>query len=264
MKKIIVLLLNMLYFSIAYTYSCSGSAFYEINRDYLVESDGIYYQYLYKSTQLTNSKKELIPKIEEKNKLTDVDKNSFEKINKYFGKDNKNLYYKNKLIGESSGFENLAAYYTYKPCTSFEENYIIKNESSVFMNDKKLDLDPKTTEIIHIDTKQNMATGFTIMTLYLQDKTGVYYYSEFLDSMIKILNTPLSNKEYKILTNDSDMKFFVTPYKVFLNGKEIKGIEAKSFRVIKGTDLALSRDKDNYFKDWTMISNEEYQKYKNR
>lgn len=264
MKKttIVILLFNVLSFSAAYSYSCSGSAFYDINRTYTVKSDGVYYDYSYKTTQTTGNKKELIPKIEESRKLKNADKESFEMINKYFGKDKNSLYYKNKKLGSSEDFESLGAYYTYKPCTTSEENYVIKNNEYVFINDKKINLDSETVQIIYLDTKQNPETGFTIMNFYTQDKSGVYYYSEFEGKMLKILDAPLKEKEYKILQNNGDAKFLVTPYKVFLSGKEINGINAKTFSVIPGTKEALSKDKENYFRDWTMISKEEFQKYR--
>ena len=131
MKKVLVLLLSLGIFSAGYSYSCSGSAFYDISRDYVTKKDGIYYEYSYKTTQNNNGKMELIPNVTESSKVTGADAATFEKINKFLGKDKKNLYYKNKVIGKSEGFESIGAYYTYKPCTSPEDNYIIKNTDRI-------------------------------------------------------------------------------------------------------------------------------------
>ena len=188
MKKVLVLLLSLGIFSAGYSYSCSGSAFYDISRDYVTKKDGIYYEYSYKTTQNNNGKMELIPNVTESSKVTGADAATFEKINKFLGKDKKNLYYKNKVIGKSEGFESIGAYYTYKPCTSPEDNYIIKNTDSVFINDKKLNIDPESVELLYLNTKQNSDTGFTMLNLYAQDSNGVYYYSEFAGAMQKILD----------------------------------------------------------------------------
>ena len=244
MKKVIMLLLSLGLFSAGYSYSCSGSAFYDISRDYVTKKDGIYYEYSYKTTQNNNGKIELIPNVTESSK------------------DKKNLYYKNKVVGKSEGFQNLGAYYTYKPCTTSEDNYIIKNNDNVFINDKKINLDPKSAELIYLDSKQNNETGFTMMNLYAQDTNGVYYYSEFTGAMVKMLDKPLAENEYKFLENTGNSLYFISPYKVYLNGTEIKGADAKTFQIVSGSSIPLSRDKDSYYKDHTMITKAEYDKYR--
>ena len=262
MKKVLVLLLSLGIFSAGYSYSCSGSAFYDISRDYVTKKDGIYYEYSYKTTQNNNGKMELIPNVTESSKVTGADAATFEKINKFLGKDKKNLYYKNKVIGKSEGFESIGAYYTYKPCTSPEDNYIIKNTDSVFINDKKLNIDPESAELLYLNTKQNSDTGFTMLNLYAQDSNGVYYYSEFAGAMQKILDKPLKQNEYKVLENTGNSVYFVSPYKVYLNGTEIKGADAKTFQIVSSSTIPLSRDKDSYYKDHTVITKAEYDKYR--
>ena len=262
MKKVIMLLLSLGLFSAGYSYSCSGSAFYDISRDYVTKKDGIYYEYSYKTTQNNNGKMELIPNVTESSKVEGADKATFEKINKFMAKDKKNLYYKNKVVGKSEGFQNLGAYYTYKPCTTSEDNYIIKNNDNVFINDKKINLDPKSAELIYLDSKQNNETGFTMMNLYAQDTNGVYYYSEFTGAMVKMLDKPLAENEYKFLENTGNSLYFISPYKVYINGTEIKGADAKTFQIVSSSSIPLSRDKDSYYKDHTMITKAEYDKYR--
>jgi hypothetical protein len=262
MRKVLMLLAAVVLSSAVYSYSCSGSAFYDISRDYITKKDGIYYEYSYKATQNNNGKMELIPNVTESSKVSGADTESFEKINKFIAKDKKNLYYKNVIIGKSSGFESLGSYYTYKPCTSPEENYIIKNSDNVFINNKKLNLNPESVDLLYLDTKQNTDTGFTILNLYVQDTDGVYYYSEFAGSMVKILDKPLIKNDYKFLENAGNSLYFITPYKVYLNGKEIKGADAKSFKILNNSRLSLSNDKDSYYKDHTMISKTDYERYR--
>ena len=257
-----MLLLGLGLFNAGYSYSCSGSAFYDISRDYVTKKDGIYYEYSYKTTQNNNGKMELIPNVTESSKVNGADKASFEKINKFMAKDKTNLYYKNKVMGKSEGFQSIGAYYTYKPCTSPEDNYITKNNDNVFINDKKLNLDPKSAELIYLDTKQNSDTGFTMMNLYTQDTNGVYYYSEFAGEMVKILDKPLAEREYKFMENTGNSLYFVSPYKVYLNGTEIKGADAKTFQIVSSSKIPLSRDKDSYYRDHTMITKAEYEKYR--
>ena len=146
--------------------------------------------------------------------------------------------------------------------TSPEDNYIIKNDDNVFINDKKLNLDPKSAELIYLDTKQNTETGFTIMNMYAQDSSGIYYYSEFAGAMVKILDKPLKESEYKFLENAGNSVYFITPFKVYLNGAEIKGADAKTFQIAGSSKIPLSRDKDSYYKDHTMITKTEYDKYR--
>ena len=66
------------------------------------------------------------------------------------------------------------------------------------------------------------------MNLYAQDKNGVYYYSTFSDSMVKLLNFTLKDSEFRVLRNKNNAQYFVTPYKVFLNGKEVMYFEGGS------------------------------------
>ena len=262
MKKILMLISGMVLSAAAYSYSCSGSAFYDISRDYITKKDGIYYEYSYKTTQSSKGKIELIPNVTESSLVAGADKATFEKINKFMAKDKKNLYYKNMVIGNSEGYENIGSYYTYKPCTTPEENYIIKNNDNVFINNRKLDIDPESLNIIYLDTKQNTDTGFTAMNLYAQDSNGVYYYSEFAGGMVKLLDKPLGAKEYKTLANSGGSLYFITPYKVYLNGTEIKGADAKTFQIVNSSKIPLSSDKDSYYKDHTMITKADYDKYR--
>ena len=262
MKKVLIILSLIGVFSASYSYTCSGAAYYDIQRGYVIKSNKVFYQYSYKSTQVNNNKKEIISKEEENKEIPGVDTASFKQINSYIGMDKNNIYYGSKVIGKSEGFESLGAYYTYKACTSAKENYMIKNSEKVFINDKVIDLDAKTTEVLYLDTKQDSETGFTIMNLYAQDKNGVYYYSTFSDSMVKLLNFTLKDSEFRVLRNKNNAQYFVTPYKVFLNGKDVKGADTKTFQIIEDSNLALSKDKSSYFKDTTMISKSEFDEYR--
>ena len=262
MKKILIMLSLIGIFSTAYSYSCSGAAYYDIKRGYVTKNNKVFYEYSYKTTQVNKNKKEIISKEEENKEIKGVDIATFKQINNYIGMDKNNLYYGSKNIGKSEGFESLGAYYTYKACTSAKENYMIKNSDTVFINDKIIDLDAKTTEVLYLDTKQDSETGFTVMNLYAQDKNGVYYYSTFSDSMIKILNFTMKENDFKVLITKNNARYFVTPYKVFLNGKEIKGADTKTFQIVDNSSLALSKDKNNYYKDDIMVSKSEFDEYR--
>ena len=68
--------------------------------------------------------------------------------------------------------------------------------------------------------------------------------------------------EYKVLENTGNSVYFVSPYKVYLNGTEIKGADAKTFQIVSSSTIPLSRDKDSYYKDHTVITKAEYDKYR--
>ena len=191
-------------------------------------------------------------------KIEEADRNSFTLLNSEFSKDNKNVYYYGNKIKDlnSEKFE-------------FEGNNFIKDLDIVYFlknKDKayalKTEIGKETYEIVplNVDTKSfkysdsdTYTNGLTTAEAngYLQDKNGVYYFD-----MNKLNKFSSDNIFSKI--EGADVPSFIQLMfgyakdrnKVYFEGKELKGADVKSFKIIISNGKVLVKDKNKIYKEF--------------
>ena len=191
-------------------------------------------------------------------KIEEADRNSFTLLNSEFSKDNKNVYYYGNKIKDlnSEKFE-------------FEGNNFIKDLDIVYFlknKDKayalKTEIGKETYEIVplNVDTKSfkysdsdTYTNGLTTAESngYLQDKNGVYYFD-----MNKLNKFSSDNIFSKI--EGADVPSFIQLMfgyakdrnKVYFEGKELKGADVKSFKIIISNGKVLVKDKNKIYKEF--------------
>lgn len=191
-------------------------------------------------------------------KIEEADRNSFTLLNSEFSKDNKNVYYYGNKIKDlnSEKFE-------------FEGNNFIKDLDIVYFlknKDKayalKTEIGKETYEIVplNVDTKtfkysnaDAYTNGLTTAESngYLQDKNGVYYFD-----MNKLNKFSSDNIFSKI--EGADIHSFIQLMfgyakdkdKVYFEGKELKGADVKSFKIIISNGKVLVKDKNKIYKEF--------------
>ena len=191
-------------------------------------------------------------------KIEEADRNSFTLLNSEFSKDNKNVYYYGNKIKDlnSEKFE-------------FEGNNFIKDLDIVYFlknKDKayalKTEIGKETYEIVplNVDTESfkysdtdTYTNGLTTAEAngYLQDKNGVYYFD-----MNKLNKFSSDNIFSKI--EGADIHSFIQLMfgyakdkdKVYFEGKELKGADVKSFKIIISNGKVLVKDKNKIYKEF--------------
>jgi len=191
-------------------------------------------------------------------KIEEADRNSLILLNSEFSKDNKNVYYYGNKIKDlnSEKFE-------------FEGNNFIKDLDIVYFlknKDKayalKTEIGKETYEIVplNVDTKSfkysdsdTYTNGLTTAEAngYLQDKNGVYYFD-----MNKLNKFSSDNIFSKI--EGADIHSFIQLMfgyakdrnKVYFEGKELKGADVKSFKIIISNGKVLIKDKNKIYKEF--------------
>lgn len=191
-------------------------------------------------------------------KIEEADRKSFTLLNSEFSKDNKNVYYYGNKIKDlnSEKFE-------------FEGNNFIKDLDIVYFlknKDKayalKTEIGKETYEIVplNVDTKSfkysdsdTYTNGLTTAEAngYLQDKNGVYYFD-----MNKLNKFSSDNIFSKI--EGADIPSFIQLMfgyakdkdKVYFEGKELKGADVKSFKIIISNGKVLVKDKNKIYKEF--------------
>ncbi len=191
-------------------------------------------------------------------KIEEADRKSFTLLNSEFSKDNKNVYYYGNKIKDLNSEE-----------FEFEGNNFIKDLDIVYFlknKDKayalKTEIGKETYEIVplNVDTesfKYSNADAYTngLTTAeangYLQDKNGVYYFD-----MNKLNKFSSDNIFSKI--EGADIHSFIQLMfgyakdrnKVYFEGKELKGADVKSFKIIISNGKVLVKDKNKIYKEF--------------
>ena len=191
-------------------------------------------------------------------KIEEADRNSFTLLNSEFSKDNKNVYYYGNKIKDLNSEE-----------FEFEGNNFIKDLDIVYFlknKDKayalKTEIGKETYEIVplNVDTKSfkysdsdTYTNGLTTAESngYLQDKNGVYYFD-----MNKLNKFSSDNIFSKI--EGADVPSFIQLMfgyakdrnKVYFEGKELKGADVKSFKIIISNGKVLVKDKNKIYKEF--------------
>ena len=191
-------------------------------------------------------------------KIEEADRKSFTLLNSEFSKDNKNVYYYGNKIKDLNSEE-----------FEFEGNNFIKDLDIVYFlknKDKayalKTEIGKETYEIVplNVDTESfkysdtdTYTNGLTTAEAngYLQDKNGVYYFD-----MNKLNKFSSDNIFSKI--EDADIHSFIQLMfgyakdkdKVYFEGKELKGADVKSFKIIISNGKVLVKDKNKIYKEF--------------
>ena len=191
-------------------------------------------------------------------KIEEADRKSFTLLNSEFSKDNKNVYYYGNKIKDLNSEE-----------FEFEGNNFIKDLDIVYFlknKDKayalKTEIGKETCEIVplNVDTKtfkysnaDAYTNGLTTAESngYLQDKNGVYYFD-----MNKLNKFSSDNIFSKI--EGADIHSFIQLMfgyakdrnKVYFEGKELKGADVKSFKIIISNGKVLVKDKNKIYKEF--------------
>ena len=191
-------------------------------------------------------------------KIEEADRKSFILLNSEFSKDNKNVYYYGNKIKDLNSEE-----------FEFEGNNFIKDLDIVYFlknKDKayalKTEIGKETCEIVplNVDTKtfkysnaDAYTNGLTTAESngYLQDKNGVYYFD-----MNKLNKFSSDNIFSKI--EGADIPSFIQLMfgyakdrnKVYFEGKELKGADVKSFKIIISNGKVLVKDKNKIYKEF--------------
>ena len=191
-------------------------------------------------------------------KIEEADRKSFTLLNSEFSKDNKNVYYYGNKIKDLNSEE-----------FEFEGNNFIKDLDIVYFlknKDKayalKTEIGKETCEIVplNVDTKtfkysnaDTYTNGLTTAEAngYLQDKNGVYYFD-----MNKLNKFSSDNIFSKI--EGADIHSFIQLMfgyakdrnKVYFEGKELKGADVKSFKIIISNGKVIAKDKNKIYKEF--------------
>lgn len=191
-------------------------------------------------------------------KIEEADRKSFTLLNSEFSKDNKNVYYYGNKIKDLNSEE-----------FEFEGNNFIKELDIVYFlknKDKayalKTEIGKETYEIVplNVDTESfkysdtdTYTNGLTTAEAngYLQDKNGVYYFdmnklnkfsSDNIFSKIEGAEIPSFIQLMFGYAKDKD--------KVYFEGKELKGADVKSFKIIISNGKVLVKDKNKIYKEF--------------
>ena len=191
-------------------------------------------------------------------KIEEADRNSFTLLNSEFSKDNKNVYYYGNKIKDLNSEE-----------FEFEGNNFIKDLDIVYFlknKDKayalKTEIGKETYEIVplNVDTKSfkysdsdTYTNGLTTAEAngYLQDKNGVYYFD------MNKLNKFSSDNIFSKIEGAEIPSFIQLMFgyakdrnKVYFEGKELKGADVKSFKIIISNGKVLVKDKNKIYKEF--------------
>ena len=191
-------------------------------------------------------------------KIKEVDRKSFILLNSEFSKDNKNVYYYGNKIKDlnSEEFEFLGNSFI----KDLDIVYFLKNKDKAYA--LKTEIGKETYEIVplNVDTKSfkysdsdTYTNGLTTAEAngYLQDKNGVYYFD-----MNKLNKFSSDNIFSKI--EGADIPSFIQLMfgyakdkdKVYFEGKELKGADVKSFKIIISNGKVLVKDKNKIYKEF--------------
>ena len=191
-------------------------------------------------------------------KIEEADRNSFTLLNSEFSKDNKNVYYYGNKIKDlnSEEFEFLGNNFI----KELDIVYFLKNKDKAYA--LKTEIGKETYEIVplNVDTKtfkysnaDAYTNGLTTAESngYLQDKNGVYYFD-----MNKLNKFSSDNIFSKI--EGADIPSFIQLMfgyakdkdKVYFEGKELKGADVKSFKIIISNGKVLVKDKNKIYKEF--------------
>ena len=191
-------------------------------------------------------------------KIEEADRKSFILLNSEFSKDNKNVYYYGNKIKDlnSEGFEFIGSGFI----KEVDIVYFLKNKDKAYA--LKTEIGKETYEIVllNVDTKSfkysdtdTYTNGLTTAEAngYLQDKNGVYYFD-----MNKLNKFSSDNIFSKI--EGADIPSFIQLMfgyakdkdKVYFEGKELKGADVKSFKIIISNGKVLVKDKNKIYKEF--------------
>ena len=191
-------------------------------------------------------------------KIKEADRKSFILLNSEFSKDNKNVYYYGNKIKDlnSEEFEFLGNSFI----KDLDIVYFLKNKDKAYA--LKTEIGKEIYEIVplNVDTKSfkysnadAYTNGLTTAEVngYLQDKNGVYYFD-----MNKLNKFSSDNIFSKI--EGADIPSFVQLMfgyakdkdKVYFEGKELKGTDVKSFKIIISNGKVIVKDKNKIYKEF--------------
>lgn len=191
-------------------------------------------------------------------KIEEADRKSFILLNSEFSKDNKNVYYYGNKIKDlnSEEFEFLGNSFI----KDLDIVYFLKNKDKAYV--LKTEIGKETYEIVplNVDTKtfkysnaDAYTNGLTTAESngYLQDKNGVYYFD-----MNKLNKFSSDNIFSKI--EGADIPSFIQLMfgyakdkdKVYFEGKELKGADVKSFKIIISNGKVIVKDKSKIYKEF--------------
>ena len=191
-------------------------------------------------------------------KIEEADRKSFILLNSEFSKDNKNVYYYGNKIKDlnSEEFEFLGNSFI----KDLDIVYFLKNKDKAYA--LKTEIGKEIYEIVplNVDTKtfkysnaDAYTNGLTTAESngYLQDKNGVYYFD-----MNKLNKFSSDNIFSKI--EGADIPSFVQLMfgyakdkdKVYFEGKELKGVDVKSFKIIISNGKVIVKDKNKIYKEF--------------
>ena len=191
-------------------------------------------------------------------KIEEADRKSFTLLNSEFSKDNKNVYYYGNKIKDlnSEEFEFLGNNFI----KELDIVYFLKNKDKAYA--LKTEIGKETYEIVllNVDTESfkysdtdTYTNGLTTAEAngYLQDKNGVYYFD-----MNKLNKFSSDNIFSKI--EGADIHSFIQLMfgyakdkdKVYFEGKELKGADVKSFKIIISNGKVLVKDKNKIYKEF--------------
>lgn len=191
-------------------------------------------------------------------KIEEADRKSFILLNSEFSKDNKNVYYYGNKIKDlnSEEFEFLGNSFI----KDLDIVYFLKNKDKAYA--LKTEIGKEIYEIVplNVDTKSfkysnadAYTNGLTTAEAngYLQDKNGVYYFdmnklnkfsSDNIFSKIEGAEIPSFIQLMFGYAKDKD--------KVYFEGKELKGADVKSFKIIISNGKVLVKDKNKIYKEF--------------
>lgn len=191
-------------------------------------------------------------------KIEEADRKSFILLNSEFSKDNKNVYYYGNKIKDlnSEEFEFLGNSFI----KDLDIVYFLKNKDKAYA--LKTEIGKEIYEIVplNVDTKtfkysnaDAYTNGLTTAESngYLQDKNGVYYFD-----MNKLNKFSSDNIFSKI--EGADIPSFIQLMfgyakdkdKVYFEGKELKGVDVKSFKIIISNGKVMVKDKNKIYKEF--------------
>lgn len=191
-------------------------------------------------------------------KIEEADRKSFTLLNSEFSKDNKNVYYYGNKIKDlnSEEFEFLGNNFI----KELDIVYFLKNKDKAYA--LKTEIGKETYEIVplNVDTESfkysdtdTYTNGLTTAESngYLQDKNGVYYFD-----MNKLNKFSSDNIFSKI--EGADIPSFIQLMfgyakdrnKVYFEGKELKGEDVKSFKIIISNGKVIVKDKNKIYKEF--------------
>ena len=191
-------------------------------------------------------------------KIEEADRKSFILLNSEFSKDNKNVYYYGNKIKDlnSEEFEFLGNSFI----KDLDIVYFLKNKDKAYALKTEIGKETYETVPLNVDTKSfkysdsdTYTNGLTTAESngYLQDKNGVYYFD-----MNKLNKFSSDNIFSKI--EGADIPSFVQLMfgyakdkdKVYFEGKELKGTDVKSFKIIISNGKVIVKDKNKIYKEF--------------